>query len=87
MSEPQAHEEVAEKLPRTSVHELPKLPVEFPPKDSDTEISGEFVPKKSVTFEVTIDRDVEPSLPEVNSSIYRGALTLYVQSLYVKLKN
>jgi len=70
MSEPQAHEEKAEKLPRASVHELPKLPVEFPPKDSDIEISGEFAPKKSVTFEVSIDRATDPSLPEVNSSTH-----------------
>jgi len=62
MSDSQVQEESAEKLPRTSVHELPKLPVEFPP--IDTELSGEFTPKKSVTFEIAID----PSFTEVNLS-------------------
>jgi len=55
MSERQADQKKSEELPRTSVHELPRLPVEFPPNDNEMEISGEFAPKKTVTFEIKVE--------------------------------
>lgn len=41
----------AEVTKKTSVYELPSLPVEFPPKD-DEESLLETQPRRSVTFEV-----------------------------------
>lgn len=48
--QPEKSEEASKK---TSVYELPSLPVEFPPKDDGDGSTGDQ-PRRSVTFEVQL---------------------------------
>ena len=50
----QQPEETEEKTKKSSVYELPSLPIEFPPKDDEDGLTDSRSKMRTVTFEVQV---------------------------------